>query len=357
MNQILATGNNDEKDVNQSENKYNNYSENNITDGFDFDVSNSYQKNNYSSNRNDKTNIKKIIIIFAICIAVFGIALIAVSVISSGKKKSNKTVVVEKPKIKIEEDGNNVKIAVTSDGELSKITYYWETNDVKEINVTGKQYEASIEIPNGESELVVKAIDTTGQETENTKKFLRDYDEKEPIIKAEAYGTGQIKIIATDETSMDYISYKWGDGEETVVNAEFEGDATIEAIIDVQRGTNKLYITAVDTTGNVAYSTPNFQGALTPTISVKKSGKKIKVTVSHDKGIKSVEMYVNGEITTYDETSEEYDKEKTTVEFSFNMKEGENKVAIVATSLEWDEENEEYTKKTYSGVTTYEPNN
>ena len=381
MNQILAT-NNDKNDKNKNDeivedssydvndsfefdpisndddnntNDYNNYSSDYSND-YSNDYSGSYS-NDYSGGGKTPMDKKKIIIIFAICIAVFGIALVAIFASSASKKKKAKNVVIDKPVITIEEDGNNAKIIVTTNGTLAKVTYYWDRNDTNESNVQGNRYEESIKIPNGKNKLYVKAEDSTGQVAETTKEFRRDYDTSEPIIDIKEEGEGLFKIIATDETSMDYITYRWEDEEEeTVVKVKNEGDTTIEETVDASRGKYKIYITAVDTSGNVATDDWSVQGALTPTIDVRRRGKKLRIKISHDKGFKKVEIYVNGEIEVYDEDSEDYDESLTVIERTYPLQEGENVVAIVATSLEWNEQLQEYTKKTYSGTTMYEPN-
>ena len=352
MNQILATNNGEGND-----NKKQNEIEENFNGGYDF---NEYEENNsmfndYSNKQKKPFNSKKIIIIFAALILIFGIAIIAVFA-GSGKKNNEPEVLIAAPKIKIEEDGDNVEIIITTEGMLSKVTYYWDKNDINESNVSGSKYEEIISIPNGKNTLYVKAEDSTGQIAETSKKFDRDFDEKEPIIKTEDQGNGLIKITATDETSMAYITYRWEDEEEeTRVEPEMEGDTSIETVVDASRGKYKIYITAVDTSGNIATDNPSIQGALNPTIQVKRNGRKLKVKISHDNGFKKIEIYFNGEVTTYDEESEDYDENLTLYEKTYELQEGENEIAILATSLEWDEQHQEYTQKSYYGTTTYEP--
>lgn len=356
MNQILATNNNEK---NKKENLREEIEEDpiyNTEDTYDFNSLGSYSENNYSNKEKKPMNVKKIIIIFAILIAIFGIALVAIFMSSANKNKKQENVIIEKPVITIEEDGNNALITITTEGSLSKVTYYWDKNDIKELNVSGNKYEQSINIPNGKNTLYVKAQDSTGLLTETTKEFRRDFDEKEPIIEIESQGNGLIKITATDETSMDYITYRWEDEEEeTKVKVENEGDTSIETVVDASRGKYKIYITAVDTSGNIATDSPSVQGALSPTIEVKRNGRKLKVKISHDKGFKKIEIYFNGEIDTYDEESEDYDEEQTLYEKTYLLKEGENEIAILATSLELNEQDQEYTQKSYHGTTTYEP--
>ena len=357
MNQILATGNNNDNNKRSKEIKEEDY--NPISEGYDFNSLNSYEEKNYN-NKTSSNNTKKIIIIFAICIAILGLALIGVfgySKLKNNKKQDKK--VTSAPVIAIEEEGNNAKITVKAEGTSFKVTYYWddEENAVKTETANNK-YENLLEIPNGNTTLYVKVENENGQTSESNKSFVRDYDVREPKISdPEQYGIGQLKIVATDETAMDSIKYKWEDDEEEQEEkVKNEGDKEIEVIIDANRGNKKLYITATDTSGNEATKTANIQGALNPTIEVKKTKSgKLKIKVSHDKGFKKVEIYVNGEITTYDEESEDYDKELTLIEKTYNMQEGENVVAIVATSLEWDEEHKEYTHKEFYSSTEYNP--
>lgn len=350
MNQILATNNDennkkDKKSIKQEKNFSNNNS-------FDFNTLNSYSNNDSYGKTGNSKDFRKIVIIFAIAIAIFGVVLIGVYANKVMKEKKASKVVVAKPEVLIEENGDKANLLVSSAGGLNKVRYYWDKNDIKEVNVnSGTKYEVAIDIPNGENILYIEATDIQGQTTEVNKKFSRDGDVAEPQITTEDIGEGKVVITAIDETSMDYVKYKWTDGEEEKIKVENEGDQTIEVIADVPRGENKLYITAVDTSGNETTEEQRVTGVLKPTIDVKKGGKKLRITVSHDKGFKRIEIYVNGEITIYNEDSEDYDETKTTMEYTFELKEGKNKVVILAESLE--EANGQYSYNVYKGSTTY----
>jgi hypothetical protein len=354
MNQILATSNNNdntkaEKTVKPEKQFVNN-------DSFDFNSLNTYS-DDLGDKKSAKTDNKKIIIIFAIAIAVFGIILVAVAAANINKNKQTNVAASKKPEVTITEDGEQAKIAVTSQIGLNKITYYWDENNIQEANGnSSKEYNQSVDIPNGSSKLVVKAIDNNGQITEASKDFQKDGDSAEPVIeKPQDLGNGKVKIVAKDETSLSYITYKWEDGEEKKVEAQNEGDTTIEVEIDAARGDQKLYITAVDTSGNEANEEFTVKGVINPTIEFKKNGGIVYVRVSHDSGIKEVVFTLNGEeIYKYNESSQEYDATNKAPDFNINLKEGDNIITVTATSLEQGNDGE-YTQTTESRQCTYTP--
>lgn len=353
MNQILATnneGNNKREKTVKQEKQFK-------TDAFDLNSLNTYADDPISKKSgNGPIDTKKIIIIFAIAIIIFGIILVGVFIAKTYKEKNSVATVAKKPEILIEENGDKADVSISSEIGLNKVTYYWNENDIQEANGNStKIYEKAIDIPNGSNTLYVKAIDNNGQITEANKQFTRDGDGSEPVISTSAVGTGQIKITSTDDTSMAYIIYNWEDGEETRIDVKNEGDITIETTIDVKRGDNTLYIKAVDTSGNEAHEEKICQGVLKPTIYVTKKGTKLYMKVSHDKGLKKIEYSINGQQFVYDENAADYDATKTNVEYTFSLKEGENVVGIIATSLEQSADGE-YTKETYVGKCNYTPN-
>ena len=352
MNQILATGNDGNNKKEKTVKKEKQFK----SDAFDLNSLNTYSGDPISQKANVNIDTKKIIIFFAIALIVFGIILVCVFGIKKYKEKKSVTTVAKKPEITIEENGDKANISVSSEIGLNKITYYWNQDDIQEANGNStKIYEKAVDIPNGANTLYVKAVDNNGQIVESSKQFTRDGDVSEPVISTNAVGTGQVKITAIDETSMDYIIYNWEDEEETKVEVENEGDIQIETTIDIQRGDNTLYIKAVDTSGNEATETMTYQGVLKPTISVTKNGSKLYMRVSHDKGLKKIEYSINGKTFVYDENYTNYNKTNTNVEFTFEMQEGENIVGIVATSLEQSIDGE-YTQESYVGKCTYTEN-
>ena len=70
-------------------------------------------------------------------------------------------------------------------------------------------------IPTGSNKLNISVVDSTGKLTKYVKNFelSSSQDVTDPVIKFEVINSG-IKITATDDTALDYITYQYGDGEE-----------------------------------------------------------------------------------------------------------------------------------------------
>ena len=316
MNQILVTENKNDKN---SKNKYKN-----------------------KSNSND---MKKIITFFGVVIIVFGLAIGGVYTYKAYNKNKGKEVVVSKPQLSLEETDEFVAIVAKSEIGISKIIYRWNDEEEKEIETHGRtSYQEKIDIPKGNNTFSVKIIDQNNQEEETSKSFFRD--KEKPVIETAIVENAKLKITATDEVAMGYITYRWNDEEDIKVDVQNEEDKTIEITIDVKRGKNTLSITAVDGATNKEEIEKNFNGVNKPIIEVSKSGKELYMKMSHDMGFEKIEFSVNGEIYTYDKNFSGYDATQKEIEYKFELKEGENIVIIIAVSTEG-------TEATYKGKCTY----
>ena len=252
-----------------------------------------------------------------------------------------------------------IKIKIESKVGIAKVIYYWNEEERYEEDRSGNTYEKMIDIPEGENTLHVEVIDTKGQEKQTSETFINessDIDPDDPTpgtqysdklkISTSITSDGKLKIVATSEEPMKYITYKWNEEEETTKYSEDEQSTSIETIIDVRSGLNTITITAEDIEGNINSVNKNFEGKFKPEIKVYKQDDKIYMKVSHYKGLKEIQYLINGNELIYDENYSEYDPEKTEVEFSFKLQEGENTVIIKATS-------NEDTQEEYSGSKTY----
>ena len=305
------------------------------------------------------TNIKNVIIIFAIAIIVLG--LIIGIIFAIRLSKNNKPTEVAKPTIVFGDTGEGqATIQVKSEAGLSKLTYYFDETDVTEVPLDGKtEYEVGVDIPSGENTLVAKVIDINNQVTEESNYYYTDGDIEEPVLELidpEELKGPKMKIKAKDETELAYITYKWiteynteNEQEEEEIRIDLEpGTTETEQEIDIKRGTNKIVVTAFDTVGNSKQEEGIYVGKVEPNIIVFCDETKLHMKITHDMGFKKVEFSVNGQIYTYDENFYAYDATKTELYYTFNLIEGENQVAIIAIS------NEESENK-YSGSTIYQP--
>lgn len=117
-----------------------------------------------------KTNIEEIIDIPA------GENLINLSVIDSNGKETQKqeTFTVEQSKPLIERSlvGNNIKITVTSEVELSYVTYKWNSQEEQKYDMLTfedrKKFEKELQIPMGQNTLKIVAVDVNENKSEKS---------------------------------------------------------------------------------------------------------------------------------------------------------------------------------------------
>ena len=159
--------------------------------------------------------INGIVSFFAITIIILGICMISGSVYAKDKINS----VVEanaKPQVEINrnDEDNTIEINVQHIRNITKIVYRW--NDEEETVLYGKNGESSknvsktIDLIGGKNTLSVGITEENGETVTYEKTYTAG---NIPEIKLEAVSNG-VKVIATSETTIDYISYNWDDGEE-----------------------------------------------------------------------------------------------------------------------------------------------
>ena len=345
MNQILLTENILDKDNNNGKKKSKNL----------VDIP-SFNNNNSTSSSMDT---KKIIIFFAIAIIVLGIAIISIFAARSmkNKKTNNKEGQVNKPQISITNAGDSdeddyLAISFKSDVGIEKIVYTWDNDVPVTENVGGKKtYDVKVDIPIGATKVKIDVTDINGQTTSSEQSVLPSSSSEKPVIKPvviEGENGKQIKLVATSNVPIKYITYKWNDEEEVRIDVEEDDETTFETIIDLKIGNNDITLTAVDINNNKGTYKSPIVTKNNPVIEVTKNDDRLYMKVSHEKGLEKIEYNVNGEIYVYDSNYANYDPELKEVEFSFALKEGENIVIITATS-------NEKTEEVYRGKCDYSP--
>lgn len=323
-----------------------------LTDNYNNDRKNNKNSKNIKTPRNNSKDLKKIILFFAIVIIVFGVALGGVYGYKIYKKSKNGDMQeISKPELSLEkyEDVAEVTIIAKSEVGIDKIIYSWNDEEEIEKELYGRtSQEEKIDVPQGENILKVKVIDIYGQEKETTERFLVNIDK--PTIDAVDIGDEKIKITATSDVPMKYITYKWNDEEEEVrIDAQNSLDTSIEVVIDAKETRkNEITITAVNSINGVETVTKKVIGIIKPKIYVIKDDEqgKLYMKISHDLGIKKIEFEMNGITYIYDENAPGYAPDRKEVEYYFDLQEGENTVIITATSVE-------NTQEVYRGICTH----
>ena len=240
--------------------------------------------------------INGIVSFFAITIIILGICMISGRVYAKDKINS----VVEanaKPQVEINrnDEDNTIEINIQHIRNITKIVYRW--NDEEETVLYGKNGESSknvsktIDLIGGKNTLSVGITEENGETVTYEKTYTAG---NIPEIKLEAVSNG-VKVIATSETTIDYISYNWDDGEEEKITV---GDKNYEGTINAPRGQHTLKIEVVDTNNMKANKTQTVVGDTEPTLEIKPQyvdGKvAFVINASDDEKITKVEITHNG---------------------------------------------------------------
>ena len=310
-------------------------------------IRNDDSNNNYNNrNMGNKSNVIKA---FAIILIIFAICLIGIGVFNKymNNSDSNNEQNVD-AKISLAQEGSKLVITIEHDKEIEKLIYNWNTGSEKTIAVdTGKHFETTIDIPAGSNTLNLQVVDIEGHKTfkNETIQSEEGIDIINPVIKYEITEGMKLKITATDETELDFITYRWNDEEETTVKPKDYNPKKAEVEIDIKTGTNNLTITAVDKNNNNESLVEVFEGLLQPKIEVVLAEDKSKliITTTHHSGIAKIEYTLNDK--PYAAVLEEGPTEVT---FEQPLESGNNIIVLDVTSVEG-------TVSNFAGQCTYTP--
>lgn len=278
--------------------------------------------------------IAAIVRFFAIIIMFFGLVLSGsgtYAMIQEKKEAENNPI----PQVSTQREGNTVSLTVQSNIGIRTISYSW--NDASSIVNEGlnrKEITLPIMIPTGSNKLNISVVDSTGKLTKYVKNFelSSSQDVTDPVIKFEVINSG-IKITATDDTALDYITYQYGDGEEVTINADESNQYVIETILPVSQGQATLTVEAFDKAGNVSTKEQEVKGANKAKISVEPDPTDpsyIIIKVEDDEGLRMVTYYINEQDYSTDPNSSLGTK---TFEWRQKVEPGESKVTVHAYNI------------------------
>lgn len=239
--------------------------------------------------------IKNILRFFAIALIVFGIFFIgqgsyAIYKESKGKNTDNMPTVI------IKRVNDKVIIRATSVNEITYLKYSWNTAEETSIPVDDTFIEEEVFLPMENSTLNVSVEESTGRTVKYKKQFnIEGIDIIEPTIEVtEENSNGSIRITATDETAISYITYKINDEGEVRINKSELEDKSINYILNLQRGENKVVITAGDVAGNVGTFEKKIIVSSQPSIDLSIENGKLIILAKDQDGIKDIEINLNG---------------------------------------------------------------
>ena len=280
-----------------------------------------------------------ILICFAICLAGVGVynlmgnkTKIEAPTTSSTQAK----ITVEKAMSTKEENKEVILIKVSHDKVIKKLIYSWDSD--KETTLQGEEkstMEREIPLYQGTHTLNVKVVDVDGVETmhQETIESETGEDQIAPEIKLSVTDTKKLKITATDETEISYVTYRWNDDEEIRVDVSEEDKKKIEFEIDILKGKNDIVVIAVDANNRTTNEQQSFTGVTKPdiTVTISADKKAVEIKCFHENGIKEVGLNING--TDYNiDLPEEILTE--IVLPPIDLSEGENEVKVTARSVD-----------------------
>lgn len=198
-----------------------------------------------------KTNIEEIIE------AKSGENTLDVSVIDANgnETKKQETFVVEqsKPIIELSVVGNDIKISVTSQVELSYVTYKWNSEEEQKEDMhtyeDRTKFEKSIEIPKGQNTLKIVAVDVNENKTEKTQDIKGVTKAKTSVTVKGKY----LEFTVKGEDNIKTVEFTFN-GKKYIMNTETFGETkTVRYKVEMVSGWN--YLKIVSTTQSDAQDT------------------------------------------------------------------------------------------------------
>lgn len=343
MNQILdfgAGGGNDN----------NNYNRNEKPEKKKKEKENNSANYDYGAIKEKTPMSDKVVKVFAILMIILAIALIAsgaTSILKNKKDeaakeeaKNNSTAVIE-ALIDAELDEITGKVTITVDSPIiiEKMIYSWDQDH--DYVVSGEnqtKLEEQITAPSGKHTLHVQVTDEQNNKTMAEFEFdsAIGADTTQPKITLVVTESKKLKVTATDDTSIAYVTYTWNQ-EETVTMTPEEDDAKeFEFELDIPKGKNTILVTAVDgsETGNAKTATQTIDGVTKPEINayLEGDGSVLKIVCKHESGIKKI--YYTFNENAYQWEAQEGQEAPKELEFTQQSIIGVNTMTIIVTSVD-----------------------
>lgn len=289
-------------------------------------------KKNKSRGSTGSIEIKSIVRFFAIAIIVFALCIISHSSYAIYRESRGHNT-DDLASISLSRVNDTLIVNVQSQNIIDKFKYHWNGATETSIEIGSNNTTQEITLPSENDILTIVLEDETGRAVTYTKEIiLSGVDIVKPTIDIEKGQGNSVIITATDETQIDYMTYKIDDGEEIRIDKNNEEDTSIEyAVTDIQRGEHTIFVTAVDSSGNIENNQESvIVSSDRPTInslSIDRDTDKIIIDVSDVDGIQSIEVNLNGAVYRMDNVNRKQAK------FSLDLVEGTNTISIVVTNI------------------------
>lgn len=291
----------------------------------------------------------KVVRVFAILLVLFAIGLLVSGLIgihNNGKAKKTDENKPTYAKITATQTSDGkVTVSVEHDKAIEEMFYSWNTSAERSFKGEGtKKLEKELDLPAGTNTLHIKVVDVNKVETSFEKEFTAEegLDILNPVISITVIdGEGEdklkkLKVTATDETKLDFITYRWNDEDETKVEAEDSNPKEIVLELDILRGVNDITIVAVDSSNNTTTETKSFTALTKPEVVVMLSadGSSLEIETSHENGIAKIYYTLNGKEYQAAWAGTEEEPAPPVVNFTQALDEGYNRFILTVTSVD-----------------------
>lgn len=286
------------------------------------------KKKKKSKSRSNQIEIANIVRFFAIVIMIFGLCLIGQSSYAMYKDSIGKNT-KNMPSVNITRINDTAQISVKSTYDIVYLKYNWDNGEETAIPVEGKFVEEAVILPNENSTLHITIEEENGRAVRYTKEFILDgVDISKPTINIEQETQSNIKITATDETQIAYITYQVNDGEEIRIDKTESEDKTMNYILKLEKGENIITITAVDSSGNFETIEKTIIVSKKPSMELRTDADNLYIIIKDESGIKDVEVNLNGVVY------QAKDINQKEIRVPLKLKEGTNSVSVKVTNVD-----------------------
>lgn len=286
------------------------------------------KKKKNKSRNSGPIEIANIVKFFAIILIIFGLSFIgqgSYAIYKESKGKNTKNL----PTVSMERVNDTVIIKANSSYKIENLIYSWNEAEETKLSVDDNYIEEEVILPIENSILNVKIEEKNGRTVKYKKEFIIEgLDIAQPSIEITEESTaGNIKITATDETQMAYITYKVNDEEEIRIDKSETEDKVMNYILKLPRGENKVTITAADTSGNIGMLEKTIIVSGKTSMNLKVENGKLVIIVEDPDGIKDIDINLNGVSYTAKDIN------KKGVRIPLDIVEGTNTVRITITNV------------------------
>lgn len=166
--------------------------------------------------------------------------------INGKETKKQETFIVEatKPLIQLSVIGNDIKITVTSETELSYVTYKWNSEEEKKQDMVTfedkTKFEKQLEIPTGQNTLKIAAVDINGNESEKSQEIKGQKKAKTVVKVIGEY----LQFTVTGEENIKTVDFEFNGKKYTMDTTTFGETNVVQYKVKMIEGMNYLKVTS-----------------------------------------------------------------------------------------------------------------